>query len=139
VDGAHFFSLCGVILSQSFLRERRRVARGQGRGLAGSESTDDSVTPGPLEPAQTTDDPLKLASWTEFHGHVAQLRRRYSAGDRTRGLSEEEFTAFTLRRFEGTHPREIATLLNVSVRTVSNFEARAVRKLHGHLKDWWRS
>lgn len=61
--------------------------------------------PAPADPADTTNDPARLASWTELH-------------QRVEALPEEEQAVFDLLWYQGLSQEEAAGVLGVSLATV---------------------
>jgi len=78
-------------------------------------------------PADSDDDPGRLAAWTEFHRQAEEL-------------PEEEREIFDLLWYQGLTQAEAATLLNISERTVKRRWQSARLLLHdrlgGQLPDW---
>jgi RNA polymerase sigma-70 factor (ECF subfamily) len=68
-------------------------------------ATNHDTNPGELPTPDPTNDPVKLADWTEFHQQVEQL-------------PEELRQVFDLFWYGGLNTSEVAEQLRVSVRTV---------------------
>jgi RNA polymerase sigma-70 factor (ECF subfamily) len=92
----------------------RRHRDGRGR------SDDSRGTPDPPDPGTDTDDPARLAAWTEFH-------------DQVEGLPGDEKEIFDLLWYQGLHQAEAAAVLGVTERVV-RYRWRAARlKIHERL------
>jgi RNA polymerase sigma factor (sigma-70 family) len=111
---ADFFRLAAHKFRQVLLdmaqRERRRGQR-EVLGLSGM----DSAGPAPAE-MSTTNDPARLALWTEFHEKVATL-------------SEQERAVFEMHYYLGLPQAEIAQVLELHPRKVSYLWIAATEKL----------
>jgi RNA polymerase sigma-70 factor (ECF subfamily) len=75
------------------------------------------------EPGDSTQEPGRLAVWTEFH-------------QRVESLPEEEREAFDCLWYQGLTYREAATLLGISESTMKRRWVAARRRLHALLKGW---
>ena len=73
--------------------------------------------PGPPDPGTDTDDPARLAAWTEFH-------------DQVEALPDEEREVFDLLWYQGLSQAEAAALLGVTERVVRYRWRSARLKLH---------
>jgi RNA polymerase sigma-70 factor (ECF subfamily) len=115
-----FINLAAVQIRRELIDLARRYGgpRGPGRHQAGQDPSDGSG--GPPDPGTDTDDPSRLADWTEFHNQVA-------------GLPAEEKEIFDLLWYQGLSRAEVAALLGVTERVV-RYRWRAARlKLHERL------
>jgi RNA polymerase sigma factor (sigma-70 family) len=112
---ADFFRLAAHKIRQVLLdvavRERRRL----GREVApvGKTSSADNV---PAEPSDRSQDPARLALWTELHGMVTTL-------------PEPERAVFEMHYYLGLPQAEIARLLGLHPRKVSYLWVAATDKL----------
>jgi RNA polymerase sigma-70 factor (ECF subfamily) len=79
---------------------------------ANNLAADNSDSPGLPETPTTTDEPTRLATWTEFHQHVE-------------ALPEEEREVFDLLWYQGLTQAEAAAVLGVAVITVKRRWASA--------------
>jgi RNA polymerase sigma factor (sigma-70 family) len=91
-----FFRLAALQVRRELLDMSRRPARGRDVGAANANL--------PAE-ALDTDDPLRLANWTEFHRKVE-------------ALPEQERDVVDLIWYQGMHQAEAAAVLAVSVPTI---------------------
>jgi RNA polymerase sigma-70 factor (ECF subfamily) len=87
-----------------------------GRFRSGSSAS----PPGPPEPGTDTDDPARLAGWTEFHAQV-------------QALSDAEKEIFDLLWYQGLSKAEAAALLGVTERVVRYRWRCACVRLHHRL------
>jgi len=117
-----FFNLAAVQIRRELIDLSRHYGGPQGMGahheshmgIEGGRSQDPSR---PGIAAADTDDPARLASWTEFHGQV-------------NGLPDEEREVFNLIWYQGMSQAEAAEVLNVTERVVK-WRWRAARlRLH---------
>jgi RNA polymerase sigma-70 factor (ECF subfamily) len=94
---------------------------GPGGGHAGRGGAGDSTGPSaPPEPGSDTDDPARLAAWTEFHDLVEALPR-------------DEKEVFDLLWYQGLPQAEAAAVLGVTERVV-RYRWRAARlRIHEQL------
>ncbi len=118
-----FIGLAAVQIRRELIdlarRYDRRVGPGRPRaGRCGSDGTADP--PAPPEPGTDTDDPARLAAWTEFH-------------DLVEALPGEEKEIFDLLWYQGLPQAEAAALLGITERVV-RYRWRAARlKIHERL------
>lgn len=118
-----FINLAAVQIRRELIDLARHYdgPEGQGRhhesraGSGGSEGG-----PGPREGADDTDDPARLAGWTEFHAQIG-------------ALPEDQRELFDLLWYQGLTQAEAADVLGVTERVVK-YRWRAARlALHGKL------
>jgi RNA polymerase sigma factor (sigma-70 family) len=118
-----FLNLAAVQIRRELIDLARHYdgPQGPGRHHAGQGGSDGSGDPpGPPDPGTDTDDPARLADWTEFHNQVE-------------ALPGEEKEIFDLLWYQGLPQAEAATLLGVTERVV-RYRWRAARlKLHERL------
>ena len=113
----HFLNIAAQIMRQELidLLRRAKVRRHQALtpgGSGGSDHQDDGVAP----PGTLTDEPGRMAVWTEFHKRVEQLPP---------DLKE----VFSLVWYQGLSKPEVAELIGVSVRTVYRHWTEACDRL----------
>jgi RNA polymerase sigma-70 factor (ECF subfamily) len=122
---ADFFRLAALSIRRELLDLAKHYYGPHGQGAnhaslgAGRES--EGGPQGSLEPPAATDDPGRLAAWTEFHSQVDRL-------------PEEERTVFDLLWYQELSQAEAAVLLQVSARTVKRRWQSARLKLHQALE-----
>ncbi len=118
-----FFNLAAVQIRRELIDLARHYdgPQGPGRHHAGSIKSEGSGdTPALPDPGTDTDDPARLADWTEFHHQVE-------------ALSGDEKEVFDLLWYQGLPQAEAAALLGVTERVV-RYRWRAARlKLHERL------
>jgi RNA polymerase sigma factor (sigma-70 family) len=124
-----FFNLAAVQIRRELIDLSRHYGGPQGMGahhesrmeIEGGSSQDSSRTG---IAAADTDDPARLASWTEFHGRVG-------------ALPDLEREVFNLIWYQGLSQSEAAEVLNVTERVVKwrwrAARLRIHRVLDGHL------
>jgi RNA polymerase sigma-70 factor (ECF subfamily) len=114
-DPKHFFRLCATHVRRRLIDLARRYG---GRPAVGPpvESGSDS-TPGPSpEPADSTNEPGRLAAWAEFHAQVE-------------ALPEDDRDLFDLLWYQDLSQAEAAAVLGANVNTVKDRWRRARRRL----------
>jgi RNA polymerase sigma factor (sigma-70 family) len=117
---ADFFRLAAAQIRRELLDMARRYsgARGQGASRAGE------AAPSGPDPPDTTNDPNRLAAWTDFHREVDML-------------PAEEREAFDLLFYQGLHQAEAAEALGVAEITIKRrwraARIRLVQALGGKL------
>jgi RNA polymerase sigma-70 factor (ECF subfamily) len=118
-----FINLAAVQVRRELIDLARHYdgPHGPGRHHAGQGGPHDSGgPPGPPDPGTDTDDPARLADWTEFH-------------DQVEALPGEEREIFDLLWYQGLPQAEAAALLGVTERVV-RYRWRAARlELHERL------
>jgi RNA polymerase sigma factor (sigma-70 family) len=110
-----FFGLVFVNVRHILLDLARRQRRDDGR-RTGPLGPDDLEVLAPIDRADTTHDPVRLAQLTEFHHQVERL-----PGD--------ERTVFELRYYGGYSQAEIAQILGLHPRKVSRIWFQATARL----------
>jgi RNA polymerase sigma-70 factor (ECF subfamily) len=105
-----FFRLAAAQIRRELIDLARRYSGPEGLGAHHSTrheaGGDNDAQARPDEPvAQTTCDPVRLATWTEFHRQVE-------------GLADEDREVFDLLWYQGLTQREAASVLEVSERTI---------------------
>jgi RNA polymerase sigma factor (sigma-70 family) len=94
---------------------------GLGRHQVSGAGRDDAETPpGPPDPSSDTDDPARLASWSEFHETIESL-------------PDAEREVFDLLWYQGLSQREAAALLGITERVAKRRWRSARLKLHERL------
>jgi RNA polymerase sigma-70 factor (ECF subfamily) len=115
-----FLNLAAVQIRRELIDLARHYEgpKGPSRHYMGQTETDDPApTPSPPEVSTDTNDPVRLATWTEFH-------------DTVETLPEEEREVFNLLWYQGLSQREVASLLGVSERVARRRWRSARLKLH---------
>lgn len=110
-----FFGLASLQIRRELIDLAYRYYGPQGLGAHHSSHVE---TP---EPGDSTQDPGRLAVWTEFH-------------QRVESLPEEEREAFDCLWYQGLTHREAAALLGISEATMKRRWVAARRRLHALLK-----
>jgi RNA polymerase sigma factor (sigma-70 family) len=115
-----FINLAAVQIRRELIDLARQYygPEGLGRHHASQVDSDGSgSTPDSSDLGTDTDDPARLAAWTEFH-------------DRVEALPDEEKEIFDLLWYQGLHQAEAAAVLGVTERVV-RYRWRAARlKIH---------
>jgi RNA polymerase sigma-70 factor (ECF subfamily) len=118
-----FLNLAAVQIRRELIDLARHYEgpEGPGRLHAGRlESESAARPPGPHDPGTDTDDPARLADWTEFHAQIE-------------ALPDAEREVFDLLWYQGLPQGEAAALLGVTERVV-RYRWRAAREhLHQRL------
>jgi RNA polymerase sigma-70 factor (ECF subfamily) len=115
-----FMNLAAVQIRRELIDLARHYdgPEGLGRHHASRAGTDGSGTPpGPRKTPADTDDPARLASWTEFHTQVD-------------ALPAEEKEVFHQVWYQGLTQVEAAALLGITVRVVKYRWRSARLRLH---------
>jgi RNA polymerase sigma-70 factor (ECF subfamily) len=116
-----FINLAAVEIRRELIDLARHYhgPRGPGRDhhISRSVSNGSRGTPGPPDPGTDTDDPVRLAAWTEFHGKVGSL-------------PDQEKEVFDLLWYQGLAQAEAAALLGVTERVVKYRWRSARLRLH---------
>ena len=118
-----FINLAAVQIRRELIDLARHYdgPEGPGRHHASRAGSDGSGSPpGPPEAADDTDDPARLAAWTEFHDEVG-------------ALPDAEKEVFDLLWYQGLSQAEAAALLGVTERVVKYRWRSARLKLHERL------
>jgi RNA polymerase sigma-70 factor (ECF subfamily) len=115
-----FLNLAALQIRRELIDLARHYEGPEGLGrhhLSEAGSDDPPTTPSPLEASTDTNDPARLATWTEFH-------------DTVEALPDEEREVFNLLWYQGLSQREAATLLGVTERVAKHRWRSARLKLH---------
>jgi RNA polymerase sigma-70 factor (ECF subfamily) len=118
-----FINLAAVAIRRELIDLTRHYygPAGPGRYHVNPARSDGSGSPvSPLEPGTDTDDPARLAAWTEFH-------------DQVEALPDEEKEVFDLLWYQGLSQGEAAALLGVTERVVKYRWRSARLTLHQRL------
>jgi len=107
---ADFFRLAAAQIRRELIDMARRYSGGRGHAPrpANVAEAGGTSTAGPaagVDPADTTNDPDRLAVWTDFHRAVE-------------AMAVEERETFDLLFYQGLSQAEAATLLDISERTI---------------------
>jgi RNA polymerase sigma-70 factor (ECF subfamily) len=105
-----FFRLAAAQIRRELIDLARRYSGPEGLGKHHAASTE-SASPGcstdvANEPSDTTCEPARLASWTEFHRRIE-------------GLADDDREIFDLLWYQGLTQQEAAAILDVTERTVN--------------------
>lgn len=103
-----YYRLASTIIRRELIDLSRHYfgAEGMGRNLAHTPDSNDSQQGTPVEQkVDQTNDPSKLASWTEFHAYVESL-------------DKEQQALFDLLWYQGLTLTQAAELLDSSERTI---------------------
>ncbi len=111
-----FFSLMFRKVRHVLLDLARRQTREDARFVHGPNGAGFSTSMPRFEPDDTTNDPARLAFWTEFHEEVASL-------------PESERSVFDFHYYAELPQAEIAQLLNMHPKQVSRLWLAATEKL----------
>lgn len=124
-DARHFFRLAAVQIRRELIDLYRHYYGPQGSAAHHASrprsSAADSHAPPPLEAAEQTRDPSRLAEWSDFHALVDTL-------------PEEEREVFDLMWYHGLSTEEVAPLLQVDPRTIRRRWRNARLHLHERLQ-----
>jgi RNA polymerase sigma-70 factor (ECF subfamily) len=115
-----FLNLAAVQVRRELIDLARHYdgPEGPGRHHQSQAGTEDSgAAPGPLDTPTDTNDPARLAAWTEFH-HTVEA------------LPEAEREVFNLLWYQGLSQSEAATLLGVTERVAKHRWRSARLKIH---------
>jgi RNA polymerase sigma factor (sigma-70 family) len=118
-----FINLAAVAIRRELIDLARHYHGPEGMGLHHISwgGADGSASPlGVPDSPDNTNEPARLAAWTEFHNHVA-------------GLPDAEREVFDLRLYQGLSQAEAAALLQVTERVVRYRWRSARLKLHAML------
>jgi RNA polymerase sigma-70 factor (ECF subfamily) len=129
-DPVAFFRLAALNIRRELLDLAKHYYGPQGHGAnyasLEKESARASGVAPEHEPPAASDDPGRLAAWTEFHAQVERL-------------PPDEFEVFDLLWYQELSQADAAALLNVSERTIKRRWQSARLKLHealhGELPD----
>jgi RNA polymerase sigma-70 factor (ECF subfamily) len=117
---ASFFNLAAVEIRRELIDLSRHYNGPQGLGARHESDSEGDGSPDQSRipfPADDTNDPARLAAWTEFHRQVE-------------ALPDQEKEVFNLLWYQGLSQAEAAVLLNVSERVVKYRWRSARLKLH---------
>lgn len=113
-----FFRLAALQIRRELLDLARHYYGPEGIGAHYSSCEGSSIAPVGMD--DSTQDPARLAEWTEWHDAVGKL-------------PEEEREVFDLMWYHGLTQPEVAGVLDISLRTVKRRWQRTRLLLHGHL------
>jgi RNA polymerase sigma-70 factor (ECF subfamily) len=120
-----FFRLAALQIRRELIDLARHYFGPQGHGAKHASNVNKAHTPDTPLPAyekcDDTNDPSRLATWTEFHQQVS-------------ALSDDDKEMFDLLWYQGLSQEETAALLNASVRTIQRRWQSARLKMHRALK-----
>jgi RNA polymerase sigma-70 factor (ECF subfamily) len=115
-----FINLAAVEIRRELIDLARHYGGPMGPGshhVPQSGSDGSGGSSGPVDPGTDTDDPARLAAWTEFHEQVE-------------ALSDQEKEVFDLLWYQGLPQAEAAAVLGVTVRVVKYRWRSARLQLH---------
>jgi RNA polymerase sigma factor (sigma-70 family) len=118
-----FIRLAAVQIRRELIDLARHYKGPEGPGrhqISRAGPDDEGAAPGPPDPPADTDDPARLASWTEFHETVE-------------ALPEAEREVFDILWYQGLTQREAAALLGVTERVAKRRWRAARLTLHQRL------
>lgn len=119
-----FYRLATMQIRRELIDLARHHFGPEGPGALHATDAGGTTDPGAVhrayEPAESTHEPGRLASWTEFHRRVE-------------GLPDEEREVFDLVWYQGLTHAEAAVLLGVSTKTVQRRWHSACLRLHHDL------
>jgi RNA polymerase sigma-70 factor (ECF subfamily) len=101
----HFFNLAALQMDRELKDLTRAAQRWVGPSRVGREGIEGEPGPLPLDPS--SQEPSRIAAWTEFHEKIA-------------ALPAEAREVFCLIWYEGLTQAQVAEILDVDVRTVRN-------------------
>ena len=122
-DPRHFFRLAALQIRRELIDLARHYQGPQGMGAKHQTQFVDSAgdeAPAAYEPVEVTYDPSRVAEWQEFHSRVEQL-------------PDEEREAFDLLWYHELSQEQVASMLDVSIRTVRRRWRSARLMLHNVL------
>jgi RNA polymerase sigma-70 factor (ECF subfamily) len=122
-DPRHFFRLAALQIRRELIDLARHYQGPQGMGAKHQTQFVDSgndAAPVSHEPSEATHDPSRVAEWQEFHSRVEQL-------------PDQEREVFDLLWYHELPQEQVASMLDVSVRTVRRRWRSARLMLHNVL------
>jgi RNA polymerase sigma-70 factor (ECF subfamily) len=120
-----FLNLAALQIRRELIDLARHYEGPEGPGrhhLSRAPTEAPGAAPGPLDTPTDSDDPARLASWTEFH-------------DTVEALPEAERELFHLLWYQGLTQREAAAVLGVTERVARHRWRAAQLRLHQLLGD----
>ena len=120
-DSRHFFRLAALQIRRELVDLARRYSGKATYSLDGSGDDNNLEDRGDLSPAEQTNDPRKVAEWTEFHRHVQEL-------------PDKEREVIDLLLYNGLSQQEAADVMQVDVRSIKRYWQRARLSLHEKLQ-----
>jgi RNA polymerase sigma factor (sigma-70 family) len=112
----HYLNIASQIMRQELIDLLRRAKVRQHQALAPAESGSSDPGDGLASPGTLTDEPGRVALWTEFHERAEQL-------------PPEAKEVFSLCWYQGLSKEDAAALMGVSVRTVYRYWTEACDRL----------
>jgi RNA polymerase sigma factor (sigma-70 family) len=119
-DSRHFFRLAALQIRRELIDLARRYA-GKGVLSLDAGSGGDHSEAQDFSPSEHTNDPRRVAEWTEFHRLVQEL-------------PEDEKEVVDLLLYNGLSQQEAAEIMKVDVRTIKRYWQRARLTLFEKLK-----
>jgi len=111
-DSRHFFRLAALQIRRELVDLARRYSGKGMHSLDGGGEDDGSAVQADLSPVEQTNDPRKVAEWTEFHRMVQEL-------------PEKEREVVDLLLYNGLSQQEAADVMQVDVRSIKRYWQRA--------------
>lgn len=116
-DARHFFRLAALQIRRELIDLSRRY-NGKGACSLDGGKTDDYAD---RSPAELTNDPRRIAEWTEFHRLIAEL-------------PEKEREVVDLLLYNGLSQQEAAEVMQVDVRSIKRYWQRARLSLYERMQ-----
>jgi RNA polymerase sigma factor (sigma-70 family) len=110
-DARHFFRLAALQIRRELIDLARRYS-GKGMRSIDADRDDASAFAPDLSPVEQTNDPRRIAEWTEFHKHIAEL-------------PEKEREVVDLLLYNGLSQQEAAEVMQVDVRSIKRYWQKA--------------
>jgi len=120
----HFYALAATQIRRELIDLARHYsgANGQARNLESAKHRTENDDRSGLAPADLTNAPDRLASWTELHAHIADL-------------PEEEREVCELLWYQGLTQPDAAEVLDMPLRTLKRRWQKVRLKLHEVMND----
>ncbi len=109
-DLQHFFRLAALQIRRELIDMARKYSGKKELSLQAAD--DEEGTPGAFDPGERTNDPRRIAEWTEFHRCIAEL-------------PEKEREVVDLLLYNGLSQQDAAEVMQVDVRSIKRYWQRA--------------
>lgn len=120
-DARHYFRLAALQIRRELIDLARRYS-GKGMQSLDAGQDDASAFTPDLSPVEQTNDPRRMAEWTEFHKLIADL-------------PEKEREVVDLLLYNGLSQQEAAEIMQVDVRSVKRYWQKARLLLYERLQQ----
>jgi RNA polymerase sigma-70 factor (ECF subfamily) len=120
-DSRHFFRLAALQIRRELVDLARRYSGKGMRSLEGGGTEEPSEREAELTPSEHTNDPRRVAEWTEFHRLVQEL-------------PDKEREVVDLLLYNGLSQQEAAEVMQVDVRSIKRYWQRARLSLFDKLQ-----